>query len=360
MPFFRQLFDPTSATYTYLLADEPSREAVLIDPVFEQAKRDASLVEELDLHLVATLETHTHADHVTGAWLLRRKLGSRILVPRAGKASGADRTLAAGDRVRFGSSSLEVRETPGHTAGCVTFVLDDATAAFTGDALLVRGCGRTDFQEGDARRLYQSIHREIFTLPDSCAVYPGHDYRGLTSTSVGEERRFNPRLGEGIDETDFVQYMAHLRLPHPKLLAIALPANLRVGEPEGAMLPEAEPDWAPVRLTFGGVAQVEPRWLEEHLGEFPVVDVREPEEFTGTLGHVPGAVLVPLGNIPDGLGHLDPAAPLVTVCRSGARSAQASTLLQRAGFQRVANVAGGMLGWHAGGHAADGVTRRGS
>src|SRR5688572_9789227 len=169
---FRQLFDPQSATYTYLLADAGAREAVLIDPVFEQARRDAALVDELGLKLAWTLETHVHADHVTGAWLLREKLGSRIAISKASGAEGADRYLESQEKINVGKRSLETLATPGHTGGCMTYVLDDRLMAFTGDALLIRGCGRTDFQQGDARTLFRSVREQIFSLPDGCVVYP--------------------------------------------------------------------------------------------------------------------------------------------------------------------------------------------
>jgi glyoxylase-like metal-dependent hydrolase (beta-lactamase superfamily II) len=195
MLIFRQMFDAQSSTYTYLLADSDSRACVLIDPVFEQARRDASFIHELGLDLLWTLDTHVHADHVTGAWLLKQRLGSRIAIAAAGGAEGADRLLKHGDVVAFGARTLEVRATPGHTDGCLTYVLDDHTRAFTGDAILVRGCGRTDFQQGDAKNLYHSIKGQIFTLPDDCLLFPGHDYRGATVTSVDEEKRYNPRIG---------------------------------------------------------------------------------------------------------------------------------------------------------------------
>src|SRR6187455_1472812 len=219
MLVFRQLFDPQSATYTYLVADRNSREALLVDPVFEQARRDAALIEELGLRLKWTLETHVHADHVTGAWLLRQKLGSKIAISAASGAEGADSYLKALDRVAFGKRHLEARATPGHTGGCMTYVLDDASMAFTGDALLIRGCGRTDFQEGSPQRLFRSVRDRVFTLPDDCLIYPGHDYRGLTASSVAEEKRYNPRLAESIGEGDFVGYMTNLGLAHPKLMA---------------------------------------------------------------------------------------------------------------------------------------------
>src|ERR1044071_7432191 len=207
MLVFRQLFDPQSATYTYLVADRGSREALLVDPVFEQARRDAALIEELGLRLKWTLETHVHADHVTGAWLLRQKLGSKIAISASSGAEGADKYVQPGETVPFGRRHLEARATPGHTGGCTTYVLDDRSMAFTGDALLIRGCGRTDFQQGDARTLFRPGGGPIFSLPDDCLVYPGHDYRGLTQTSVGEEKLYNPRLAESIGEGDFVGYM---------------------------------------------------------------------------------------------------------------------------------------------------------
>jgi sulfur dioxygenase len=342
---FRQLFDPQSSTYSYLLGDPATRQAVLIDPVFEQVGRDAALVAELGLTLLWTLETHVHADHVTGAWLLKERLGSRIALSAAGGAEGADRHLTDRDRIVFGERSLEARATPGHTSGCITYVLDDASMAFTGDALLIRGCGRTDFQQGDPVTLYRSVHEQVFSLPDDCILYPGHDYRGLTSTSVGEEKRFNPRLGGDVAEGDFVGYMDNLGLPHPKQMDVAVPANLRCGRPQGGA--GEDPDWAPLSLTFAGIWEVQPHWLEEHRRDVQLVDVREPEEFDGQLGHIDGAVLMPLGKLLERSSELSKDRPIVVACRSGARSAQATVLLRKAGFGKVANLSGGMLRWHA-------------
>ena len=353
---FRQLFDAQSSTYTYLLGDAASREAVLIDPVFEQARRDAALVGELGLRLAWTLETHVHADHVTGASLLRQKLGSRIALSRAAGAEGADRLLESGEKISFGNRSLEARATPGHTGGCVTYVLDDRSMAFTGDALLIRGCGRTDFQQGDARALFRSVREQVFSLPDECLIYPGHDYRGLTASSVGEEKRYNPRLAEAVGEGDFVGYMSHLGLPHPKQMALAVPANMQCGRPREGISYLENPDWAPLTYTFGGIWEVQPHWLEEHLREVQIVDVREPDEFDGPLGHLPGARLVPLGSLLDQKALLDAEKPTVIVCRSGARSAQASVLLGKAGFGKVANLAGGMLRWRSQAFAVEGGT----
>jgi sulfur dioxygenase len=227
--FFRQLFEAQSSTYTYLLADLDAKEAVLIDPVKETVERDLSIVNELGLTLTHVLETHVHADHVTGAGELRARTGAKSVVSKAGGAPCADVLVTDGDQIRFGRFSLEVRATPGHTDGCVSYVTDDQTRVFTGDALLIRGCGRTDFQQGDARKLYASVHDKLFSLPDACAIYPGHDYQGRTASTVFEEKAFNPRLGGGKTEGDFVEIMANLKLAPPKQIAVAVPANQRCG-----------------------------------------------------------------------------------------------------------------------------------
>jgi len=350
MLIFRQLVDPKSSTYTYLLGDSQSGEAVLIDPVFEQARRDAALLAELGLRLTYTLETHVHADHVTGAWLLRRLFGSQIAVAKASGAVGADRYLAHGDQIAFGVRRLQVRATPGHTNGCLTYVLDNESMAFTGDCLLIRGSGRTDFQQGDPHVMYRSVHNEIFRLPEDCLLYPAHDYRGLTATSVGEERRFNPRLGGEIGEDDFAGYMNNMHLPHPKQIDIAVPANLRCGRPDNDAAGLSEPTWAPLTYTFAGIWELSPQALEEVAGSVQILDVREPSEFDGPLGHIRDARLIPLGELSKSAGELDPNRPIVAVCRSGGRSAQAVAILQKAGFGRIANLAGGMLRWRADGH----------
>ncbi|MBN3803515.1 MBL fold metallo-hydrolase [Paraburkholderia sp. Ac-20336] len=342
---FRQLFDPVSSTYTYLLGD--SGEALLIDPVYEQVPRDLALLGELGLRLLATLDTHVHADHVTGAWRLQQRCGSRIALAEAVEAEGVSRPLRHGERIDFGTRHLSVRATPGHTNGCLTYVLDDRSMAFTGDSLLIRGCGRTDFQQGSPQQLFASVREQILTLPDDCLLYPAHDYRGITVTSVAEERRFNPRLGGDVDLGDFTGHMNNLNLPHPKLMAVAVPANLRCGKPQdGAAAMAAEmPDWASLTLRFSGVWEIEPMALLEHGASFQIVDVREAPEFIDRLGHLPGAKLVPLSQLTGRLDELDRERPVVAVCRSGVRSAQASVLLSKAGFGKVANLAGGMLRW---------------
>ena len=345
MLIFRQLFDATSSTYTYLLGSDG--EAVLIDPVFENAPRDVALLRELGLRLVATLDTHVHADHVTGAWLMKLRCGSRILLSEAAGADNVDQALRHGDGVRFGSRSLDVRATPGHTSGCLTYVLDDQRMAFTGDSLLIRGCGRTDFQQGSPTLLYRSVQGQILSLPDDCLLYPAHDYRGITVTSVSEEKCFNPRLGGDVDEVDFAGYMNHLGLPHPKLMDIAVPANMRCGEPEDSASPPNDPSWAPLTFRFSGVWEIEPLDLLERAEGVQIIDVREPREFIDVLGHIRGARLLPLSQLMDRIGEIDKQGPVVAVCRSGARSAQATVLLKKAGFPKVANLAGGMLRWQA-------------
>ena len=354
MLVFRQSFDPQSSTYTYLMADGRSGVAVIIDPVFEQVRRDAALIAELGLKLLYTLETHVHADHVTGAWLLKQQTGCSIALSADSGAAGADRYLVADDVVAFGERNLQVRRTPGHTGGCLTYVLDDRSMAFTGDCLLIRGSGRTDFQQGDPQTMYRSVHQQIFSLPDECLLYPAHDYRGLTATSVGEERRFNPRLGGESGEADFTGYMHNLHLAHPKKIDVAVPANLKCGRPEGEFDLAAAPRWAPLRYSFAGIWEIDAHGLEEQARAVQILDVREPEEFTGPLGHIRGAIPIPLGALAERAGELAKDRPVVAVCRSGSRSAQATVILREAGFADLANLSGGMLRWRAEGHAVEG------
>ena len=253
--------------------------------------------------------------------------------------------LQHGDQIQFGARHLKVRATPGHTDGCLTYVLDDDSMAFTGDSLLIRGCGRTDFQQGSPQQLFASVHEQILSLPGSCLLYPAHDYRGITVTSVAEERRYNPRLGGDVDVGDFTGHMNNLHLPHPKLMAVAVPANLRCGKPEVDAPADAQPGWAPLTLRFSGVWEIEPMALLEQLGKVQIVDVREAPEFIDKLGHLNGAQLVPLSQLTERMSEFDRDQPIVAVCRSGVRSAQASVLLTKAGFSKVANLAGGMLRW---------------
>lgn len=336
---FRQLFDPQTSTYTYLLADETTRQAVLIDPVLEQVDRDEALLDELGLDLVYTVETHVHADHVTGGGVLRVRRNSKYVVSRAGGTTGADVEVEDGDEIVFGQHRLTVRATPGHTDGCVTYVTDDKKAAFTGDAILIRGCGRTDFQQGSARTLFQSVRGKIFDLADDAMIYPGHDYKGRTVTTVGEEKRHNPRLKLENDQDEFVEIMNNLNLSRPQRIDVAVPANLRCG-----MSPQ---DWMPIARTAGDVPEVSTAAVAQRPEAARLIDVRTKDEYEGELGHIAGTELVPLPELTDTLGAWDRDARYIVICRSGGRSGKAAIAMEQAGFTHVASMAGGMLRWRA-------------
>uniref|UniRef100_A0A914WT07 Persulfide dioxygenase ETHE1, mitochondrial n=1 Tax=Plectus sambesii TaxID=2011161 RepID=A0A914WT07_9BILA len=224
---FRQLFENVSSTYTYVLACTASKEAIIIDPVLETVDRDSKLINELGVKLLYALNTHVHADHVTGTGELKKHfpLMKTVLANKANAKS--DLQVQHGEKIDFGRKSLEVRATPGHTNGCLTYVLHEDRMAFTGDALLIRGCGRTDFQQGNARTLYRSVHQQILSLPPDYSLFPAHDYSGLTCTSVEEERNFNPRLTKTEDE--FIDLMKNLNLPYPKHMEYSVPANMVCG-----------------------------------------------------------------------------------------------------------------------------------
>lgn len=223
---FRQMFDAESSTYTYLLADEVTREAVLIDAVREQLQRDLSLLRELELKLVYVLDTHVHADHVTAAGALRARTGARAVAGKKGAAC-VDIQVGEGDTLRVGSIRIEVLETPGHTDDSVTYRAGNQL--FTGDALTIRAAGRTDFQNGDPGQLFDSITRVLFALPDDTIVRPAHDYKGLTSSTIGEEKRWNARTA-GRTREEFIELMNGLHLPKPKKLDETVPANRACGQ----------------------------------------------------------------------------------------------------------------------------------
>lgn len=225
---FRQLFDKESSTFTYVLGDAASGQAALIDPVVENVERDLRLLEDLGLSLSVVLDTHVHADHVTGAGTLRERVGARTHFSVRGGPACADVLLKDGDEVRIGELVLRALETPGHTDSCMSYVVGDRV--FTGDTLLIRGCGRTDFQQGDAARLWSSVHDKLFALPDATYVYPAHDYKGHTCSTIGEEKRCNPRLGGTATLASFVALMRELNLPPPAKLDEAVPANLACGK----------------------------------------------------------------------------------------------------------------------------------
>lgn len=343
----RQLFDLESSTYTYLLADAETREAVVIDPVLENVERDLGLVRDLGLTLRYALDTHVHADHVTALGALRDKAGAQTVLSERAGVGIADVYVKDGDRVCFGARALEVRETPGHTSGCVTFVLDDHSMAFTGDALLIRGSGRTDFQEGDAETLYRSVHDAIFSLPPSCLLYPGHDYKGRTVTSVDEEVRLNPRLGGGKTVAEFVEIMSKLQLAYPKKIDVAVPANLHLGASELSVSaePRATAVWAPVDHSAAGIPEVPPEWVLRAT-DVRLVDVRETDELVGELGHIEGIEHVPLAIVERRSAAWDRDRPVVIVCRSGGRSGKAALQLEALGFTQVASMRGGMTAWN--------------
>jgi glyoxylase-like metal-dependent hydrolase (beta-lactamase superfamily II)/rhodanese-related sulfurtransferase len=346
----RQWFDAETGSFTYLLADTASGEGLLIDPVYDQHQRDLALIQELGIRLRACLDTHVHADHVSGAWLMHRATGCEIGLAANAGALNVTLPLAAGDRVGFGSRQLGVRATPGHTDGCLTYVLDDLSVAFTGDALLIRGCGRCDFQQGNPHTLFHSIWGQILSLPDGCLLYPGHDYSGRAVSSVAEERAFNARLGGGATERDFVGYLRNMRLPHPGRLAEAVPANLRCGRPLVEAAAAAD-GWGPVRRSYAGLPELDPAWVAARREQLTLVDVRSTEEFLGPDGHVAGSLAIPLPELVARLAEIPTDQPVVLLCHSGCRSALATQQLVKAGVERVANLRGGLRAWGAEGLA---------
>jgi glyoxylase-like metal-dependent hydrolase (beta-lactamase superfamily II) len=233
---FRQLFEPVSSTYTYLIGCEQTGQAALIDPVLETVERDLGLIQDLGLTLACTIETHIHADHVTGAGRLRSLTGSKAGFPQASGAEFVDFTISEGMPVAVGVLALRPLYTPGHTDDHHAYLIDSGGSArlFTGDALLIEGCGRTDFQNGDAATLYRSVHDKIFALGDETLVYPAHDYNQRQVSSVGQEKLRNPRLGGGKSVDEFIAIMAGLNLPRPKKIDLAVPANRKSGEIETA------------------------------------------------------------------------------------------------------------------------------
>ena len=234
--FFRQLFDRESSSYSYLIADTASQEAVLVDSVLEQVTRDLKLIEELDFTLKFCLETHIHADRITGAGRLRDLTGCRGIVPVKAKANCADRYIADNEIIQLGTIEIRAIETLGHTDSHMAYLVD-SDRVLTGDALLIRGCGRTDFQNGDAATLYDSVTNRLFTLPDDTLVYPAHDYQGRTVSTIGEERQYNPRfqqrsikLSHEARRSDFIHLMNNLDLAYPRKMMEAVPANLNCGK----------------------------------------------------------------------------------------------------------------------------------
>ncbi len=223
---FRQLFDQTSSTYTYLIGDAVTRQSVIIDPVLEKLEQYLQFIKELDLELIASIDTHTHADHITASGKLREALQCEIVMGEQSKVHGITQHIADGETLCFGELMLTAIYTPGHTDDCYSFAMPDRV--FTGDTLFIRGTGRTDFQSGDPYQAYDSIINKLFRLPKNTLVYPGHDYCGRTVSSIDEEQRFNPRL-QVKSAAEYAKIMAKLNLAKPKLIDIAVPANQRCG-----------------------------------------------------------------------------------------------------------------------------------
>lgn len=224
---FRQLYDSETSTYTYLIADEKTKEAALIDPVIEQVERDLKLIQELGLTLRYCLETHIHADHVTGTGKLRELTGCEGVVPENAQAACANRLIKEGEVLKLGDVEIKAIATLGHTDSHMSYLVNQ-DRVLTGDSLFIRGCGRTDFQSGNPGWMYDNVTHKLFTLPEQTLVYPGHDYRGNTVSTIGEEKQFNPRF-LGKDRASFIEQMNHLNLPNPKKIAEAVPANQQCG-----------------------------------------------------------------------------------------------------------------------------------
>lgn len=348
---FRQLIDDDTKTYTYLLGDPWRREAVLIDPVRENLERDLSIVQQLGLDLRYVIDTHLHADHITSSGLLRARTGCKVVLPAAADVDEADLHVEDGDAITFGLQALEVRSTPGHTGACTSYVAVTRPMVFTGDTLLIRGCGRTDFQSGDAHTLYRSVRDKLFSLPEDTAVYPAHDYKGRTSSSIREERLYNPRLGGGKTEAQFVEIMDQLKLAYPRKIDVALPANERCGLVDGdEATAHGHGDEAfswPMYRTATGAPDVPAVWLADHPDAVRLIDIRSAEERQGADGRLHGADHIPMDSLLDKAAGWDKDTPIVLYCRSGGRSDRMAIEMERRGFERVASLAGGVLKWAA-------------
>jgi glyoxylase-like metal-dependent hydrolase (beta-lactamase superfamily II)/rhodanese-related sulfurtransferase len=334
-----QLLDPASCTYTYVLMDPDTREAVIIDPVDEQIERDLAILREYGLQLVYTIETHAHADHVTSAGLLAEHTGAITAAPAGCGIRTAAVQLEDDQMLNFGRQQLRALHTPGHTFGSMCFVW--GPHVFTGDTLLINGCGRTDFQSGDAKAMFQSITQKLFTLPESTTVWPGHDYQGRTHSSVGIEKVRNARLA-GKTEEEFVALMAQLNLPKPKRIDEAVPANLTSGirhDADGAGASRAQQ-----RPAQGYAGDISPElaydWLRS--GQVHLVDVRTDAE-REWVGFVPGASVVAWKQWPgmamnpdfdEGVKQLaNDGKPVAFLCRSGVRSIAAAKRATELGLQ---------------------------
>ena len=334
---FRQLFDSTSGTYTYLLASRPGGEALIIDPVLERVDRYLQLVRELDLKLVKAVDTHLHADHVTGLGALRDRTHCITVMGEQSQADVVSMRVAEGDRIAIEGVSLDVLYTPGHTDDSYSYRLADRV--FTGDTLLIRGTGRTDFQNGDPRAQYDSIFNKLMKLPDDTLVYPAHDYKGETVSTIGEEKFFNPRLKvKSIDE--YVDLMNNLNLPNPKMMDVAVPANMHVGLHQEEI---ARKGWA--------LSAAEAIALCGRPG-VAMIDLREQGE-REKHGVIPGSLHTAYADLQDNVragGMLHELATatgkrVVFYCAFGERSAMAVQAAQDAGLTSACHIEGGISAW---------------
>ncbi|RHX87190.1 MBL fold metallo-hydrolase [Leptospira stimsonii] len=332
-----QLFETQSSTFTYLIADRESREAAIIDPVLETADRDLKLIEELDLHLAYILETHIHADHISGAHEIRKNTSAKSAVSARAGIECADIALEDGRTLSLGNKKITAIATPGHTSACMSFHFEGML--FTGDSLLIRGTGRTDLQGGSSEMLYESITRKIFSLPDHTQVYPGHDYHGRMNTTIALEKKLNPRVGGNRTKEEFKKIMKELRLAAPKKIHLAVPANLECGKIETIRVLNPQ-----IR---SGIPTVRNEEVFQKIGKVKIIDVRYPGEFHGVLGHIPTAQCVTFGSeLTHFLENGDRSQEIVFVCRSGKRSAEATKDSIRFGYKFAYNMAGGMLDWN--------------
>jgi len=332
---FRQLFDSASGTYSYLIASRRGAEALIIDPVLEKVDRYIQLLDELDLRLVKAVDTHLHADHITGLGALRDRTKCITVMGEQTRADVVSMRVADGDKLDIEGVSLGVIYTPGHTDDSYSFTMVDRV--FTGDTLLIRGTGRTDFQNGDSRAQYDSIFNRLLKLPDSTLVYPAHDYKGDTVSTIGEERVFNPRLQVKSPE-EYAALMARLNLPNPKMMDVAVPANMRVGLVQEEI---AARGWA--------LAATEAKAL---LGDARIafIDLRERTE-RERHGEIPGAIHAPYPDLQDNVGRggllqvLAASKRLVFFCAFGERSAMAVQAAQDAGLASACHIQGGYDAW---------------
>jgi sulfur dioxygenase len=334
---FRQLFDSTSGTYTYILASRQGGEALIIDPVLEKVDRYLQLVRELDLKLVKAVDTHLHADHITGLGALRDRTHCITVMGEHTHADVVSMRVAEGDRIAIEGLRLDVLYTPGHTDDSYSFLLADRV--FTGDTLLIRGTGRTDFQNGDPRAQYDSIFNKLLKLPDATMVFPAHDYKGDTVSTIGEEKQFNPRLKvKSMDE--YAVLMNSLNLPNPKMMDVAVPANMRVGLHQDEV---ARRGWA---LSATDAVAL------EGSTDIAIVDLREDSE-RERHGVIPGSLHAPYSTLPAHVGaggmlHQLAAASgkrILFYCAFGERSAMAVQAAQDAGLKNACHIAGGVDAW---------------